>query len=221
MTYYVSDPQQSRDRRQRMLLIGGIAGAVAVVVLLIGALVARPSAAPAAPLGVPVVEALRWDTVAGQPVPVHRVHGPGDTSRGVARGFSHDELGAVLAAIHISARLAPDATPQVYEAVAREQCFGDVELTIASIRVARTSTPPAAALPQDYHYKITTGDPSGEQVLVSLAVTTEQGRAQGGFVGVTRSLRWVDGDWKMQVPVPAPSVISSVEGYTALGAPRV
>ena len=218
MTYYVSDPEQHHSRRRQIALIA-IAAAVTLLVLVAGLVIARPDTGPAAPGGMPVEQTLTWATVGRQPVPVSSQHGPRDTAGGVARGFTHDALGAALAAIHISARLSGEVGPEVYEAVARQQCVGDVEAALAAIRGARSVAPAGAALPEAYYYKITAGDPGGDQVLVSLAVSSPQGRGLGGFVGVLRTLRWVNGDWRLQVPTPAPQVIGSVEAYTLLGGP--
>jgi hypothetical protein len=52
---------------------------------------------------------------------VSAAHGPFETANGLAVGFSHDELGALLAAINISARLTGQAGPAVYETTARRQ----------------------------------------------------------------------------------------------------
>lgn len=218
MSYYVSDPEQHRGRRLRVALIGL---AVAVLVLVAGLVIARPDTGSGAVPGLPVEQSLTWVTVGSQPVPVSRQHGPREVVGGVGRGFSHDELGAAIAAIHISAGLSGDAGPDVYEVVARELCVGDVEAALAGIRGARSTSSAGAAVPEAYYYSITLGDPGGDQVLVSLAVRSPQGRGQGGFVGVSRTLRWIDGDWKLQVPVPAPQLVGTVESYTLLGGPGV
>lgn len=220
MSYYVSDPDQHHSRRRRIALIG-LAAVVAVAVLVAGLLIARADTGSTPPVGVPVEQTLTWAAVGDQPVPLSSAHGPRDTAGGMARGFSRDELGAALAAIHISARLSGEAGPDVYEVVAREQCLGDVEATLAAIRGSRSVAPAGTAVPETYYYKITAGDPGGNQVLVSLAVSSPQGRSLGGYVGVLRTMRWVEGDWKLQVPPLPAQVIGSVEAYTPLGGPGV
>jgi hypothetical protein len=56
---------------------------------------------------------------------------------------------------------------------------------------------------------------------MSVAAKTPQSVAGGGYVGLDITLRWVGGDWKMQVPSARASIIPSVSGYTLLGQPNV
>jgi hypothetical protein len=217
VSYFVVDPEQHHTRRRRLALLLGLAGIVAVLVLVAGLVIARPGAEGPDGPSVPVVPTLSWETVGDQPVPISAEHGPRERDGGVARGFSHDELGAALAAVHLSVRLSADVGPQVYEVVAREQCIGDAEATLAVIRGSRSTAPAGSTVAEAYYYKITAGDPAGDQVLVSLAISSPQARSLGGYIGVLRTLRWVDGDWKLELPPPAPQVIGSVNAYTPLG----
>jgi hypothetical protein len=139
----------------------------------------------------------------------------------LAKGFSHDALGAATAAINIGVRLTSEAGPQVYEATAREQCFGDIATEIEQIRNSFSSAPPGAAKPSEYWYKVTSGDPTGDLVLMSIALKTPESVARGGYAGLDMTMRWVDGDWKLQVPIARPSVIPNVQGFALLGRPNV
>ena len=56
---------------------------------------------------------------------------------------------------------------------------------------------------------------------MTIAADTPQARAAGGYAAVTRTLRWIDGDWRMQVPNTPARLITSVATYHPLGAPRV
>lgn len=170
---------------------------------------ARTSSALAAPAtsSAPVIS---WSVVGGIPVPVSSAEGPRTTEGGRAVGFSHDAVGAALAAVNISFRLVSDVGPQVYEPTVREQCFGDVEATLEQVRHSSIQ----GSVPSEFWYKIVGGDPAGDLVLISIAVKAPQ---SGGYVGSDRTLRWVDGDWRMQVPPPRPWVIPIVSGYTLLG----
>ncbi|MGH7749630.1 MAG: hypothetical protein ACREQ5_33415, partial [Candidatus Dormibacteria bacterium] len=111
--------------------------------------------------------------------------------------------------------------PQVYEATAREQCFGDADSEITQIRDSFSNAPPGADKPSEIWYRVASGDPAGDLVLMSVAVKTPQSVPLGGYAGLDLTMRWVDGDWKLQVPLARPSIIPSVNGYTLLGRPNV
>ena len=164
---------------------------------------------------------ISWSIVGDEPVPASPVAGPHDTSGGLAKGFSHDTLGAALAAVNIGVRLASEVGPQVYEATAREQCSGDVESEIDQIRNSFSNASPGSATFSEVWYKVASGDASSDLVLISIAVKTPQSVEKGGYAKLDNTMRWIDGDWKMQVPTARPSLISSVNDYMLLGRPNV
>jgi hypothetical protein len=127
----------------------------------------------------------------------------------------------VLAAVHIAARLNVDVGPTVYEAVARQQCVGDIAAALAQVHTARSQAPPAATVATAYFYRVDGGDPTSARVLVTIAADTPQARAAGGYAAFTRTLQWIDGDWRMQVPTAPARLIASVATYHPLGVPRV
>jgi hypothetical protein len=219
MAYYLTDtPTAGRGRRRLLATIA------ALLIVLVGlALLVRPTlrAGPVAAAPAAAEPALSWALVGEQPVPTSPRAGPARTEDGVAAGFSHDELGAVLAAVHIAARLNVDAGPTVYETVARRQCVGDVDAALAQVRSTRSQTAPAATVATGYFYRVDGGDPTTDRVLVTIAADTPQARAAGGYAAFTRTLRWIDGDWRMQVPTAPARLIASVAGYHPLGVPRV
>ncbi|WP_327652042.1 hypothetical protein [Micromonospora aurantiaca] len=67
---------------------------------------------------------LEWVDVAGVSVPVSSRSGPRITSGGQARGFAHDQVGALLAAVHIVVRINPQVGPAVFEPTLRDQVVG-------------------------------------------------------------------------------------------------
>lgn len=67
---------------------------------------------------------LRWVDVAGVAVPASIQGGPSDTSAGLARGFSHDRGGAVLAAVHIVLRVAPQVGADIFNPTLATQVVG-------------------------------------------------------------------------------------------------
>ena len=123
--------------------------------------------------------------------------------------------------MNISVRLASEVGPQVYEATARDQCFGDVDSGIEQIRDSVSTAPTGAAKYSEVWYKVASGDPASDLVLMSIAVKTPQSTADGGFAALAVTMRWVDGDWKMQVPTARASIIPNVQGFTLLGRPNV
>jgi len=224
MSYY-----QPRPTKSRTVICVGLA-VVLVSLLAAGAYSlgredsgAAASAASGAPGGSPgpVVPAISWSIVGGQPVPASADHGPLNTEGGRAAGFTHDVLGAALAAVNIGARLASEVGPQIYEATAREQCFGDIDSEITRIRDSASTASDGAATRSELWYKVTSGDPRGDLVLISVAVKSPETTTLGGYATVDFTMRWVTGDWKMQVPTTRPSIIPTAQGYTLLGRPNV
>jgi hypothetical protein len=217
MSYYQPQPTKNRTA----LWVGL---AVLLLVLAVGAYLLGRSSGGAAPSGGPAAATapvISWSIVGNEPVPASPVAGPRNTGSGLAKGFTHDTLGAALAAVNISVRLASEAGPQVYEATVREQCFGDVNSELEQIRNSVSNAAPGADKPSEIWYRVASGDPTGDLVLMSVAAKTPQSVAGGGYVGLDITLRWVGGDWKMQVPSARASIIPSVSGYTLLGQPNV
>ena len=219
MSYY--QPQATKSRTGLWV---GLAVAL-VALLAVGAYFLGHNDSGAASAGGPTAStapAMSWSIVGGnEPVPASQVAGPRNTEGGLAKGFTHNTLGAAVAAMNISSRLASEVGPQVYEATAREQCFGDVDTTLNQIRNSFTNAPPGAAKPSEIWYRVAGGDPTSDLVLMSIALKTPESVERGGYAGLDMTMRWVGGDWKMQVPIARPSVIPSVDGYTLLGRPNV
>jgi hypothetical protein len=220
MSYYQPQPTKNRTAIWVGLAV------VLVALLAVGAYLlgrgddggtAASDGSPAASTA-PVIS---WSIVGDEPVPASPVAGPRDTGNGLAKGFAHDTLGAAVAAVNISFRLASEVGPQVYEATVRDQCFGDVNSELEQIRNSASNAPPGADKPSEIWYRVASGDPAGDLVLMSVAAKTPQSVAGGGYVGLDITLRWVGGDWKMQVPSARASIIPSVSGYTLLGRPNV
>lgn len=220
MSYIVDDRSGRRDAR-RVGRWGRIVALLAVpmmltVVVVVVATTARVPARPASGVEPPGMQ-LSWKWVGAQPVPTSRIHGPRRTDGGLARGFSHDELGAAIAAINISTRLTGAVGPAVYGNTARQQGLGDVELTLAAI-VSQSSTAAAGwTTPAEFFYRITGGDPIGATVDVAVAARSPQTDSQAGYGAFERTLVWRGGDWKLQLPPTPPHLIPTVAGYLTLG----
>lgn len=209
MSYIVRDEQPRQPGG--LLLVGlGVAG-VLIAVLTVLLVWAVGSGEPERPQ-------VSWAVVGTQPVPSSQQHGPTRTGDGLASGFTHDELGAALAAMHISARLVPAVPPEVYQQTARAQCYGDVDAYIERLERSRLARPPVRPdeVARELYYRVVDGDPRGLTVRISLAAVSEEARQKGGYAELTRTLQWIKGDWKMQLPPPPRAIIESLDGYRPL-----
>src|SRR5690242_8922850 len=151
MSYY--QPQATKSRTGLWI---GLAS-VLVVLLATGAYIVGRSKGGATPAGGPAASTdpvISWSIVGGQPVPASPVAGPRNTEGGRATGFSHDALGAALAAVNIGARLSSETGPAVYETTARNQCFGDVNATLEQIRNSFSPAPAGSATPSEVWYRV-------------------------------------------------------------------
>jgi len=222
VSYIVPDGSPSSRRPRRWIWIGG--GAVIVIALILVAFTVgrygAQSGGPATPPGERAVGSdITWAAVGTQPVPLSASHGPKQQTNGLAAGFSHDELGAAVAAINIASRASGPAGPLVYETTLRQQCVGDIETTLAIIRGSRSSAPAGTVVADEMFYRVASGDPYADLVVISIAALTPQSRNMGGYAEVSRTMQWVEGDWKMQIPPSRPRVVPNVDGYTSLGRP--
>src|SRR5689334_1256720 len=229
MSYLAGDPgPRPRLGRGPWWVVGALL--VLLVVLAVALLgVVRADEAPAPPAAAPAGSTgstdstdstgstLAWVRVGEQPVPVSASHGPRVRHGGLAAGFAHDELGAVIAAINISTRLTRSAGPDVYEPTARHQCVGDIPAGLAAIAVQTGTATPGAATATEFFYRIAGGDPRGDTVVIALAARSPQAGAQGGYAALERTLVWSHRDWRIQLPTTAPHLTDSVDGYLSLG----
>lgn len=147
-------------------------------------------------------------------------HGPFRIDGMRASGFSHDALGAALAASHISPRITTAAGAAVTGPTLAEQCFGDTDDAQAALDTALPlSDSPAGddLTPVSLHYRVIAGNPFGDHVVVSLLADTPQARSQGGLSRVDPTMRWSGQDWQLRVPVRRPSLQPDTIGYALLG----
>src|SRR4051812_47710291 len=111
MSYYITDTPAA-GRRRRGLLVTAVAGLIVLVGLVVLAWPAGGSTRPT--VSPPAEPAVAWAQVGEQPVPTSPRAGPARVIDGVAAGFTHNELGAVLAAVNIAAPLNGDVGPAGY-----------------------------------------------------------------------------------------------------------
>lgn len=227
MSYIVPDGSPSPRRPRRWLWVGGaIVAVIALVVLAFavgrsGAQRDTTATPPAPSEGLRPGPDITWASVGSQLVPVSAAHGPREQNNGLATGFTHDEIGAAMAAINLTARTSKAAGSAVYVPTVLQQCIGDQDSTIAGLN-SQEPYEASGGKPtvEELFYLVVSGDPDGNIVVVAAAALTPESRNLGGYAQYTRTLHWIDGDWKMQVPPSKPHLVTKVDGYTPLGKPR-
>jgi hypothetical protein len=236
---------------RRLILTAAAVAAILLGAGLAFALAGRPSAsrnpaaaatAPASPAGtagsssqgqplVPRVSlaSVRWSGFYGVELPVSAQAGPSGTSGGVAAGFAHTPLGALLAAVNIGVRANAQWGPRIFTTVIRGQVTGpDAGALLAGCQAAYDQAAQSG--------QVTGGQPLGtvdvtEQAfrwitytpaaaILDLAVA---GPGAGGATvraSVQMQVVWDGGDWKVVAPPGgdwgnSAAGLSSLAGYTA------
>ena len=235
---------------RRLILPAAAAAAILLGTGLAFALTGRPPAsrspaatatAPASPAGaagpgsqgqpqVPRVSlaSVRWSGFYGVELPVSAQAGPYDTSGGVAAGFAHSPLGALLAAVNIGVRANAQWGPRIFTTVIRGQVTGpDAAALLAGCQAA-------------YDQAAQSDGVTGGQPLGTVDVTEQAFRwitytpaaaildlvsagpgASGATVraSVQMEVVWDGGDWKVVAPPGgdwgnSAAELSSLAGYT-------
>jgi hypothetical protein len=172
---------------------------------------------------------VRWSSFYGVELPVSAQAGPYDTSAGVAAGFAHTPLGALLAAVNIGVRANTQWGPRIFTTVIRSQVTGpDAAALLAGCQAA-------------YGQAAWSDGVTGGQPLGAVDVTEEAFRwitytpaaaildlvsAGPGAAGATvrasvqMEVVWDGGDWKVVAPPGgdwgnSATGLSSLAGYTA------
>ena len=203
---------------------------------------AATATAPASPAGaagsgsqgrpqVPRVSlaSVRWSGFYGVELPVSAQAGPSGTSGGIATGFAHSPLGALLAAVNIGVRANAQWGPRIFTAVIRGQVTGpDAAALLASCQAAYDQAAQSGG--------VTGGQPLGtvhvtEQAFRWITYTpaaaildlVSAGPGDGGATvraSVQMEVVWDGGDWKVVAPPGgdwgnSAAGLSSLAGYTA------
>ena len=171
---------------------------------------------------------VRWSGFYGVELPVSEQAGPYDTSGGVAAGFAHTPLGALLAAVNIGVRANAQWGPRIFTAVIRGQVTGpDAAALLAGCQAAYDQAAQSAG--------VTGGQPLGtvdvtEQAFrwitytSSAAILDLVSAGPGGNGATVRAsvqmeVVWDGGDWKVVAPPGgdwgnSAAELSSLAGYT-------
>jgi hypothetical protein len=239
---------RSRRRRRRLAV-----AAVVIIILGAGLALARPGrlsapgdpAAKAAPSARPSsiagtkgqdqplvpdvsLAGLRWSDFYGVELPSSVPAGPREMSGGVAAGFAHSPLGALLAAVNIGVRANAQWGPRIFTAVIRGQITGpDAAALLANCQAAYDQASQSEG--------VTGGQPLGnvdvaEEAFRWIAYTPEAAildlvsagpGSQGTTVRASTQMEvlWAGGDWKVAAPPGgdwgnSAAELSSLSGYT-------
>jgi len=171
---------------------------------------------------------LRWYDFYGVELPFSAAAGPRDTRGGVAAGFAHDPLGALLAAVNIGVRANGQWGPRIFTAVIRGQVTGpDAALLLANCQASYDQASRSEG--------VTGGQPLGDAEVAEEAfrwvaytpdaavidlVSAGPGRL-GSTVRASTQLQavWDGRDWKVIAPPGgnwgnSAAGLSSLTGYT-------
>jgi len=149
------------------------------------------------------VSTVAWQ---GTLLPVSAADGPYEFTATRSAGFAQSELGAALAAVHLSARIDAYTGPAVFTATIGDQVAGDTATLLRATTAAYTALaaqagvtngdPVPAPAGQVTGWHITGFDPAG-LTEVQLLVDTPDGASSVFTVAV----QWLDGDWKLAPPI--------------------
>ena len=176
-----------------------------------------PGAPPSAPAEVPAPltaapAGVQWELFQGVALPTSRTDGPTRIDGPVHAGFAQTPTGALLADAQISYRSLVDPDLAGLRRVAEAQLVeGPGKVAYLNlIDQLRENAPPAAGYAQIVGFRYITYTP--DLAVISLATRGKSGALQVG----TDTMRWVDGDWKVELPgsgLQQPQVVQDLAGY--------
>ncbi|MBA9007304.1 hypothetical protein [Thermomonospora cellulosilytica] len=173
---------------------------------------------------------LRWSDHFGMELPISPVHGPRSLGAGLAGGFARTPSGALLAAVHIVVRTAPQWGPKVFESTISQQVIGpERDVLLASTRdfyerkraemglAEDAPLGPGYAAIEAYRWHSYSPDVASLDL-----VSAGPGRHGVTVRAATRvQLHWADGDWRVLAPPGGDwgntaAAVTSTNGYTLL-----
>lgn len=178
---------------------------------------AQPTSASSAPAEVlpPLTAApagVTWKLFQGVALPTSRTDGPTRVTGPVHAGYSQTPTGALLAAAQIVARSIVDPGLSDLRQIGQQQLVAGPGQTayLTLVNSFTDNQPPAAGYAQYVGFRYITYAP--DVAVVSLATQSRSGVFQAG----THTVRWVDGDWKLELPqsgLQQPQVVQNISGY--------
>lgn len=230
-----------------VLAVAVVLGAVLALGVALGRGSARPAAtarpkttrAPAAstptapvPAIIPTVnlKGLHWANVDGLPVPVSPTAGPHHTAHGLASGFAHTPLGALMAAVNLPIRTNAPVGSNIFLPTIEHQVVGSNQPAMLAgtnatyaqeLAQAKPPVPAGSAAFRSFAvisgFRWTSYTPN-----VAIVHVVESGAGTGGqpIYGDARyELRWSGGDWRLVAPPTGNwrtvvTQVPSLTGYT-------
>lgn len=236
-----------------VLAIAVLIGAVLAVGVALGRGSARPAAAtnhpktttapvastPTAPVPaiIPTVnlKGLRWAQVDGLQAPVSPTAGPRDTANGLASGYAHTPLGALMAAVNISPRTTTVIGSNVFLPTIDNQVVGSNQPALLTntnttyaqeLASAKPPVPAGSAVFRSFGvivgFRWTSYTPS--VAIVHVVGTAPGSNGQPFYQDMRYEVRWSGGDWRLVAPPSglwqtAASIVPSLTGYTLFPSP--
>ena len=222
----------SRPRRLRVALVAlaVLLGGAALLPLVIdgdedGQVPLSPAAsappAPGAPapapseVPVPLTAAsseVTWELFQGVALPTSRTDGPTRVDGPVHAGFTQTPTGALVAAAQIAGRSIIEPSLTGLRQIGRAQLVPGPGQTayLNLVDGFKDNQAPAAGYAQYVGFRYITYTP--DLAVISLATRGSTGRVQVG----TNSVRWLEGDWKLELPpsgLQQPQVVQDLAGY--------
>ncbi len=169
---------------------------------------------------------LNWTDFHGIELPVSAQDGPHDNSGGLARGFSDTTLGAVLAAVNIVVRTAPQWGPAIYLPTIRGQVTGPGATALlkadaseyAALRSAarvRPGQPVGRGYAVEVAYRVAAYAPAAATVDI---LTEGPGNSGATVMVVTRiDVVWLHGDWRVVAPADGDWASSAARASSLAG----
>ena len=111
-------------------------------------------------------------------------------------GFAQSELGAAIAAAHLSVRVDPAVGQDVWGPVLAEQVVGDRDRLEAALKAQTADATADPGQPGTLSGWRVEGDPTAGPVVAHLAVEG----ADGATADYAIPLAWADGDWALNIP---------------------
>jgi hypothetical protein len=152
---------------------------------------------------------LAWHQIAGVSLPSSALAGPNDTAGGLARGFAHTKAGAVLAAVHLVVRVAPQVGPAIFEPTLRAQVAGPAATALHDQVVQQYQQlcalakvaygPPIGTLPahlRGYRIELYTDS----TVTIRVMTETTRGGTEVLYAATVIQLTWTGNDWALVAP---------------------
>lgn len=158
-------------------------------------------------------EGVTWELFEGVAVPGSAIDGPTRIDGPVHAGYSQTPTGALLADAQISSRTLVDRDVADLVAVAQAQLLdgpGKTAYLNLLDQLDGRNDPPASGYAQIAGFRYITYTP--ELAVISRATRDQSGRIQAS----TDTLRWTDGDWKLEKPTTGlqqAQVIPDLSGY--------